>query len=321
MNFDLFVITLCVFAGVTALILAVYQWVQAQTSSRAEKRLARWSGSSLLQKHVAQKNILAEALRTKDDFLEKVWTNFKGLRLLFEQADVTLSPSQLALVSGALGLGAIITAAFFRMPLALWPALAVTGLLLPWGWLLWRRNKRLKAFAAQMPEAMDMLARALRAGQSLAAGIGLVGKELPPPLGKEFARVFDEQNLGLSLEESLRELTERVPNMDLKFFVTAVVLQRQTGGDLAEILEKIATLVRQRFQIYGQIQALTAEGRLSGIVLMALPVFLFFAMYYLNREYVMLLFTDPMGNRMLMIAVLMQVLGAIAIRKIVSIRV
>lgn len=321
MNLDLLVVTLCVFAAVTASILAVYQWLHGRIASRAEKRLARLSGNAVLQKHVAQKGILAEALRTQEDFLEKVWGNFKGLRLLFEQADVGLSPSQLTLISAALAAAGVVTAILFQMPFALWPALAASGFLLPWGWLFWRRKKRLSAFAAQMPEAMDMLARALRAGQSLAAGIGLVGKEMPAPLGKEFARVFEEQNLGISLEESLRDLTDRVPNMDLKFFATAVVLQRQTGGDLAEILEKIATLVRQRFQIYGQIQALTAEGRLSGIVLMALPILLFFAMYYLNRDYVMLLFTDPMGNRMLMIAVLMQVLGALAIRKIVSIKV
>ena len=116
-------------------------------------------------------------------------------------------------------------------------------------------------------------------------------------------------------------MTERVPNLDLKFFATAVILQRQTGGDLAEILDKIGDLIRERFQIWGQVQALTGEGRLSGVVLMALPVVLFLAVYKLNPDYVMLLFTDPMGKKMLAFAVVLQILRRLMIRKIVNIKV
>lgn len=166
-----------------------------------------------------------------------------------------------------------------------------------------------------------MLARALRSGQSLASGFNLVAKEIPAPAGKEFGRVFEEQNLGIPLEESLRDMAERIPNLDLKFFATAVILQRQTGGDLAEILDRISALIRERFTIWGQVQALTGEGRLSGIILMALPVVLFLAIYRLNPDYVMTLFTDPMGQKMLAVAIVMQILGAIVIRKIVTIKV
>jgi tight adherence protein B len=179
----------------------------------------------------------------------------------------------------------------------------------------------LKAFGVQLPEALDMLARALRSGQSLGAGFNMVAGEIPAPLGREFGRVFEEQNLGVSIEDSLDALTERIPNLDLRFFATAVILQRQTGGDLAEILDKIGRLIRERFQIWGQIQALTGEGRLSGIVLLALPVVLFFAMLRLNHDYVMVLFTDPMGKKLLIGAIILQVLGALVIRKIVNIKV
>ena len=116
-----------------------------------------------------------------------------------------------------------------------------------------------------------MIARTLRSGQSLGFGFNMVSTEMPAPIGKEFGRVFEEQNLGIPLDDSLRSMTERIPNLDLKFFVTALILQRQTGGDLAEILDKIGELIRDRFRIWGQIQALTGEGRLSGIVLLALP--------------------------------------------------
>jgi tight adherence protein B len=168
---------------------------------------------------------------------------------------------------------------------------------------------------------MEMLARTLRSGQGLGFGISLVANEMGQPISGEFNRIFEEQNLGIPMEQSLKELAERIPNLDLKFFVTAVILQRQTGGDLAEILDKIGSLIRDRFRIWGQVQALTGEGRLSGVVLLALPLVLFLAVYQLNPSYITVLFTDPMGTKMLAIAVFMQIIGALVIRKIVNIRV
>ena len=153
------------------------------------------------------------------------------------------------------------------------------------------------------------------------AGCQLISEEMLPPIGKEFNRAFEEQNLGVSLEDSLDSMVDRVPNMDLRFFATAVVLQRQTGGDLAEILDKIGRLIRERFKLFGTIQALTGEGRLSGIVLLALPPLLFVVMLKLNYEYAMILLTDDMGKRWLAMTIILQLVGAIVIRKIVSIKV
>ncbi|MFT7644103.1 MAG: tight adherence protein B, partial [Pirellulaceae bacterium] len=136
-----------------------------------------------------------------------------------------------------------------------------------------------------------------------------------------FTRCFEEQNLGIPLEDSLETMTERVPNLDLRFFATAVILQRQTGGDLAEILDKIGHLIRERFKIWGQVQSLTGEGRLSGIVLLALPPVLFGVMYRLNAKYVSTLFTDELGQQMLAFAIVMQFVGALVIRQIVNIKV
>jgi len=144
---------------------------------------------------------------------------------------------------------------------------------------------------------------------------------MPPPISTEFERAYEAQNLGVSLEDAIEEMTNRVPNLDLRFFATAVILQRQTGGDLAEILDKIGHLVRERFQIWGQIQSLTGEGRLSGVVLLALPPVLFVAMWYLNPGYSITLFTDPMGHQMLAGAIIMQIIGALVIKKIVNIKV
>jgi tight adherence protein B len=183
------------------------------------------------------------------------------------------------------------------------------------------RKRRLTAFAKQLPGALELVSRALRAGHSLASGLSLAANEMADPLGSEFTRCYEEQNLGIPLEEALEQMTERVPNLDLRFFATAVILQRQTGGDLAEILDKIGELIRERFKIWGQIQALTGEGRLSGIVLLALPPTLFIVMYRLNPEYVLLLFSDPLGNQMLIVAVILQIVGALVIKKIINIKV
>ncbi len=136
--------------------------------------------------------------------------------------------------------------------------------LLPLTYVWWMRKRRLGKFGTQLPEALDLMAQALRAGQSLPAGIQLVGEQMQEPLGPEFQRAFEEQNLGVALTDTLVDMADRIPDLDLRFFVTAVVLQRQTGGDLAEILDKIGHLIRERYQIKGQIQALTGEGRMSG---------------------------------------------------------
>jgi tight adherence protein B len=168
---------------------------------------------------------------------------------------------------------------------------------------------------------LELLSRSLRAGHSLGAGFGLISEEMQDPLAREFGRCFEEQNLGVSLEASLESMTRRIPNLDLRFFATAVILQRTTGGDLAEILDKIGRLVRARYRLAGQIQALTGEGRLSGVVLLALPPGLFVMMLCLNKEYVMKLFTDPMGQWMLGGAIAMQLAGAVVIRKIIDIKV
>jgi tight adherence protein B len=176
-------------------------------------------------------------------------------------------------------------------------------------------------FNQQLPEALELLSRSLRAGHSLGAGFGLVASEMPHPIRREFGRCFEEQNFGISLEESLNAMTVRIPNMDLRFLATAIILQRQTGGDLAEILDKISRLIRERFKLAGTIQALTGEGRLSGVVLMSLPPGLFVVMYFLNREYIMSLFKDDMGRWLLGGTIVMQLIGAFVIRKIVDIKV
>jgi tight adherence protein B len=317
------VIIVAAFIGAAALVVALSQFLGQKSESRLENRLAAFTrrDNRRAENKDQTTTVLAEPIDDRLSLAHEILKRFPNLQRLLEQADVGIPPGRLlAIVTVLAGLGLVI-ALTLRFHPALIPLLPPALGSIPLLWVLWRRRRRLRAFAAQLPEALDMLARALRSGQSLASGFNLVAKEIPAPAGKEFGRVFEEQNLGIPLEESLRDMAERIPNLDLKFFATAVILQRQTGGDLAEILDRISSLIRERFTIWGQVQALTGEGRLSGIILMALPVVLFLAIYRLNPDYVMTLFTDPMGQKMLAGAIVMQILGAIVIRKIVTIKV
>jgi tight adherence protein B len=201
------------------------------------------------------------------------------------------------------------------------PVMAAGCLVAPFVWLFWKRKTRMAKFAAQLPDAMELVARALRAGHSLAAGMHVVAEEMPQPISKEFGRVYEEQNLGIPLEESLKGMCDRVPNLDLRFFVTSVAIQRQTGGDLAEILDRIGYVIRERFKILGQVKALTAEGRLSGVVLIALPIGLFMLMLWMKPDYIELLWKDPMGIKMSIGAIVLMLIGSYAIKKIVDIKV
>ncbi len=312
------------FLGVTTLVGGAVMLFSKPRSSRAEDRLDLFTGtaSPASRENLLKDNsVLARPLDDAPNMLAELFANFANFDRLFEQADTTLTVGKLAVASLVLGLAGCAVAVAMKVPAALVPLAALAAGSLPAMWLLWRRKKRLKAFGAQLPDALEMMARALRAGQSLAFGFNAVAVEMSAPIGKEFGRVFEEQNLGVAADDSLRAMCKRVPNLDLRFFVTAVILQRQTGGDLSEILDKIGELIRDRFRIMGQVQALTGEGRLSGAVLLALPPLLFAVVYNMNPDYVCQLFTDPMGRKMLFYAVIMQFLGAIVIKKIIEIKV
>jgi tight adherence protein B len=278
---SLLLIAIAAFVGVASLIGGVALVFRPDAAtSRIEDRLDQFtgSGSSAKEDLLKQNNVLQQPLDAVPGLMERALSHVGDFSRLLDQADVNLTTPQLAGLCAGLGAGGTLLGLVLRAHRLLLPILALVTASMPIFWLLWRRKRRLKTFSAQLPDAMDMLARSLRSGQSLASGFNMVAGEMSLPLSREFGRVFEEQNLGVSVEDSLRGMCDRVPNLDLRFFVTAVILQRQTGGDLAEILDKIGTLIRERFQIWGAVQALTGEGRLSGIVLMALPVALFVAL-------------------------------------------
>lgn len=316
------IISIAAFLGVSALVAGLLTAFRADGENRVEDRLDLLTGtrSNKAESRLTQ-SVLHRPLDAVPGVFDAIVARFNRLRLLFDQADTSLKPAQFAAFSAALGCAALAASASAGLTLTLAPAAGAAGAVLPLLWLIFKRRQRLKKFGVQLPDALELMSRALRAGHSLAAGFNLVQDEMSLPISREFGRVSEENNLGIPLEDALNSLTERVPNMDLRFFATAVILQRQTGGDLAEILDKIGYLVRERFKIWGQVQALTGEGRLSGAVLLGLPPALFLAVYRMNPEYIKVLFVDPMGKQMLAGAIALQVVGALVIKKIINIKV
>jgi tight adherence protein B len=243
------------------------------------------------------------------------------LQQTLDQANISLSASQLLVNLTLIAAVLLATGLALGMPLLAAPAIPIVVYVLPIFYFTWKRKSRVNKMVNQLPDVFELLSQALRAGHSLASGMQLIAQELPEPAGTEFGRVFQEQNLGLKIEEALLNLANRMDVLDVRFFVTAVLIQRQTGGDLAEVLDKISAVIRDRIKLYGTVQALTAEGRLSGYVLLALPVIVFCAMLKINYGYAMVLFTHPTGQMMATFAVVQMLMGWVLIKKIVNIKV
>lgn len=317
------VILITVFVGVATLVGAVAMLFRGEANPELESRLEVLTGKGKAEagKRENQNGILHRDLDEGGGALEDYIAQYFNLRLYLDQAALEVSTANFIMISAIMAAGGVVVPFLLGLPFYVGPVLAAILGMMPLGYVWYTRKKRLDKFGKQLPDALELIARALRAGHSLGAGFHLVSEEMMEPIGSEFRKVFESQNLGVPLEDALIDMTERVPNLDLKFFGTAVILQRQTGGDLAEILDKIGRLVRQRMDLYGQIQALTGEGRISGIVLLGLPPALFIVMWRLNPEYVMTLFTDPLGNKMLAGAIVMQLIGAWVINKIIDIKV
>jgi tight adherence protein B len=244
-----------------------------------------------------------------------------GLARLIEQSGVNTSPSTILLVSIGLSVVFVLLSMMFvRLPVA-WIIAGVMGCVSPTLWLKYKRHVRMKKFEEQFPEALDLLSRAIRAGHAFQTAMGMVADELPAPVGIEFRKSFDQQNFGLPLKDALDEFSVRMPSLDVRFFVTAVLIQRETGGNLSEILDNLAHVVRERFKILRQVRVHTAHGRFTGYVLLALPAALGIALNFINPDHMRLLFEERMGHMMIATAIVMQIVGYIWIRKVIKIEV
>jgi len=245
--------------------------------------------------------------------------HFKDVGLLLEQGGTTWSLQTYFLLSCGLALGA-----GFAVLLAsrLWPAGLIAagfGALIPFFIVRRRARRRLRAFEEQLPDAIDLIGRAIRAGHPLSAGMKMVADETADPISGEFRRVFEEQRFGLPFDDSLLSLADRITLVDVRILITAILIQREVGGNLAEVLDNLAYTIRERFKLRRQLRVITAQGRMSGYILALLPIAVGFAIFLLNRGYVMELFLEPVGRIMLFSALLLQFAGYYWIRRIVDI--
>jgi len=243
------------------------------------------------------------------------------LRLLMLQAEVRWTVGGLILAS--LGCWALAAAALYLRTSALAPAILIgaAASAIPWLYLARKRAQRFAAFEERLPEALDLIVSALRAGHGLSSAIGTVAKEVSGPVGREFRQCFEEMNFGLELRTAMVNMVARVPIQDVKIVVTAILVQKESGGNLAEVLDNVAAIIRDRFRLKREIRTRTAQGRLTGWILACLPPVLAVMLYLANPAHISLLWTHPLGLKMLYGAVVMTIIGGLIIRKIVNVRI
>lgn len=237
------------------------------------------------------------------------------------QAGMRFRAGNFLLLCLAFGCVAGIAAAVWSGNPAIGWAAMIVGAFLPYSWVSYKRQKRFEKIEELFPEAIDTLARAVRAGHAFTTALELISNEVAEPLAGEFRQLYEEQKFGMPVRDALMNLTERVPLVDVKFFVTAVMLQRETGGNLAEILDNLSYVIRERFKIQRQVRVHTAQGRLTMLLLMGMPPTVLTVLWLFSADFVRPLFNDPIGHTLLVASVALQTIGYFVIRKIVKIQV
>ncbi len=244
-----------------------------------------------------------------------------AVRRLLKQSDSEMPVSVFLLLSGLGAMVGLLIGALVQLGPTTTVGFSAAGAAAPWSYFSWRRNKRLKAIEAQLPEVLDLIARTLMAGHAYIMGMKMVAEQMEDPVRSEFKKTFDEISFGISVPEAMKDMSERIDSVDIKFFVTSLLVQLETGGNLAEIIQGIARLIRARFELHGKVRALSAEGRISALVMFSLPFGIGTVMYFINSNYISLLFTDPAGKSMVTGGLVMMVLGMLVTRRMINFKV
>jgi tight adherence protein B len=319
------VLALFVFLLVAGAIVGGYYAFTTLPERMANKRLQeRLQGLSTSPKSGADDSVLARPKAGPLPMVDKLMSSSGGgmwLGRLIEQSGVRTTASTIVILTIGLAIAAALIADLLARQAIFMPVAAAIFGSLPILFLMNRRSARIRAFEEHFPEALDLLSRALRAGHAFQTAMGMVADEMKEPIGPEFKKCFDQQNFGLPLRDALVQLSERVPLLDVRFFVTAVLIQRDTGGNLSEILDNLAHVVRERFKVLRQVRVHTAHGRFTAFVLLSLPAALGVILTMINPDHMNPLFHERMGQTMLIVATIMQAIGFVWIRKVIKIEV
>jgi len=271
--------------------------------------------------HDADMDILRAELLSDIPAVHQLLMKIPGsrrLQLFIQQSNVEITAGMLLTLTFLVGWGVFLASLVLSISIILALVLTVLAAAVPFLFIAIMRQRRFLRFEELFPDAIDLLARAVRAGHAFTTGLDLIAKEMPSPLSDEFQRTYEEQNLGLPLRDAFQNLMRRMPLADVRIFVTALVIQRESGGNLAEILDNLSHVIRERFKLMRQIRVYTAQGRLSLYLLVAVPPLMGVMIYGINREYIMTLFSDPLGIKFLVAGVILQVMGYFVIRKIIQ---
>ena len=322
MGILIFILT---FVTVTLLLVAVWAFAGSDTGPEVVRRRME-----AVRKAERRGDVSLELKLARDELLSTVplvhrlmaqWSWSSRLQEYISQAGLKVKVGKIILLSAVLGLGSLVLSNRLFPQWGIQAALSLGFAGVPFAVLAFKRRRRLHQFEEHFPEALDLLGRAVRAGHAFTTGLEMIAKEVAEPIGGEFRTTFEEQNFGLPVRDALLNLTERVPLVDVRFFVTALLVQKETGGNLAEILDGLARVVRDRFRIYREVRTRTAQGRLTAAILIGLPIFMGFALTALNPSYMRVLFDDPKGPMVLITAGTMQLIGSALIWKIIKIEV
>ena len=287
---------------------ALQRRLQPDPVAKAAKRLQIQKPIEQLS-NVAQLNTLLSAMTRVSAPLQRDIT----------QAAMRVTVGTILLSSGCLALLTYVLVRYFTLSTMF--AILAGGLaaFIPFWYVKFRKNKRLRQFEEQFPEAIDLIGRALRAGHAFTTGLAMAAEEIPKPVGEEFKLLYDRQNFGMPLPDAMKSFAERIPLIDARFFVTAVLTQRETGGNLGEVLDNLASVIRDRFRVKRQVRVLTAHGRITGWILAGMPPALAAVMFITTPSHMQMLLSDPIGIRMIIGALVLQVTGTLIIRKLVDI--
>ncbi len=318
-------IAIVIFATVFLILLAVFL-IAYQQLARRNRRLRERMRDIVEQKDVSPEKqylILRDQTYSHIPFLDRLLSGIASARKLQEYIDQAGMPIRVgALILAALSIasvvGLVVTLVVGSKLLGL--AAALICIPVPFFWLMWRRGKRIDRFEELLPEAIDLTVNALRSGFSLESSLSLVAQEMPEPVGNEFAITYEEQNLGVDFVQALDNLNRRMPSDDLRIMTTAISIQRRTGGNLAEILTMIGRMIRERFSLRREIRIHTAQGRLSGMILVLLPIALAVMIQIVNKNYLKILYDDPIGLYMILIVIVLQMIGIYFIKRIVRLK-
>jgi tight adherence protein B len=316
---------IALFIAVVLLLEALYTGWNSRKgpeAKRLERRLRVMSAGGYSD--TQQISILKERLLSDSPFLQRVLMGIprmQGADRILEQSGLPWSVSKFLFFTLVFGVTGYLLATWRHMPWWIAVPTAVGFALLPLMYVRYKKGARLTQIDLQLPDALDLMGRALRAGHAFPSALKMAGDEMSDPLAAEFRIAFDEVNYGISMPDALKNLANRVPSVDLRYFVIAVLIQRETGGNLAEILSNISRIIRERVKLLGDIRVLSAEGKMSAWILTLLPFVTAFVINLLNPKFMSVLFTDPVGKKMVVVALISMLLGILWMRKIIKIRV